>query len=387
MPTITNIDDLKRLHKRRAPKMFYDYAESGSWTEQTFRENTSDFDQIRLRQRVAVDMTNRTTKSTMIGQDVAMPVALAPVGLTGMQCADGEIKAAKAAEKFGVPFTLSTMSICSIEDVAEHTKAPFWFQLYVMQDEEFVDGIIQRAKNAGCSALVLTLDLQILGQRHKDLKNGLSAPPKLTPKTMLNLATKWRWGLGMLGTQRRTFRNIVGHAKSVDNMNSLSSWTAEQFDPALNWDTIARLKEKWGGKLILKGILDVEDAKKAAAIGADAIIVSNHGGRQLDGALSAIRMLEDIVKAVGDQVEVHMDSGIRSGQDVLKALALGAKGVYIGRAYIYGLGAMGEAGVTKSLEVIHKELDTTMALCGKRDVREVNRDILLVPKNFAGDWA
>ena len=387
MPTITNIDDLKRLHKRRAPKMFYDYAESGSWTEQTFRENTSDFDQIRLRQRVAVDMTNRTTKSTMIGQDVAMPVALAPVGLTGMQCADGEIKAAKAAEKFGVPFTLSTMSICSIEDVAEHTKAPFWFQLYVMQDEEFVDGIIQRAKNAGCSALVLTLDLQILGQRHKDLKNGLSAPPKLTPKTMLNLATKWRWGLGMLGTQRRTFRNIVGHAKSVDNMNSLSSWTAEQFDPALNWDTIARLKEKWGGKLILKGILDVEDAKKAAAIGADAIIVSNHGGRQLDGALSAIRMLEDIVKAVGDQVEVHMDSGIRSGQDVLKALALGAKGVYIGRAYIYGLGAMGEAGVTKSLEVIHKELDTTMALCGKRDVRDVDRDILLVPKNFAGDWA
>jgi len=386
MPIITTIDDLKKLHKRRAPKMFYDYAESGSWTEQTFRENTSDFDKIRLRQRVAVDMTNRTTKSQMIGEDVAMPVALAPVGLTGMQSADGEIKAARAAEKFGVPFTLSTMSICSIEDIREHTQAPFWFQLYVMQDEDFVDGIIQRAKDAGCSALVLTLDLQILGQRHKDIKNGLTAPPKLTPKTLLNLSTKWRWGIEMLQTKRKTFRNIVGHAKSVENMASLHSWTAQQFDPALNWDTIAKLKEKWGGKLILKGILDVEDAKKAVALGADAIIVSNHGGRQLDGALSAIRMLPSIVAAVGDQIEVHMDSGIRSGQDVLKALALGAKGVYIGRAYIYGLGAMGEAGVTTALEVIHKELDTTMALCGRRDATTLDRDVLLVPKDFEGDW-
>ena len=386
MPVITTISDLKRLHKRRAPKMFYDYAESGSWTEQTFRENTTDFDQIRLRQRVAVDMSNRTTKSQMIGQDVAMPVALAPVGLTGMQCADGEIKAAKAAEKFGVPFTLSTMSICSIEDVAAHTKAPFWFQLYVMKDEEFVDNIIARAKNAGCSALVLTLDLQLLGQRHKDLKNGLTAPPKMTIPTMINLSTKWRWGIEMLQTKRRTFGNIVGHAKNVGDTSSLSSWTAEQFEPKLDWDMVAKLKEKWGGKLILKGILDVEDAQKAVAVGADAIVVSNHGGRQLDGALSAIRMLPSIVAAVGDQIEIHMDSGIRSGQDVLKALALGATGVLIGRAYIYGLGAMGEAGVTKALEVIHKELDMTMALCGRRDVKTLDRDVLLVPKDFEGNW-
>lgn len=386
MPVITTIDDLRQLHKRRTPKMFYDYAESGSWTEQTFRENTSDFDQIRLRQRVAVDMSNRSTKSQMVGEEVAMPVALAPVGLTGMQCADGEIKAAKAAEKFGVPFTLSTMSICSIEDVAEHTTKPFWFQLYVMQDEEFVDNIIARAKNAGVSALVLTLDLQILGQRHKDLKNGLTAPPKLTIPTMIDLATKWRWGIEMLQTKRRTFRNIVGHAKDVGNTQSLHSWTAEQFDPRLNWDTIAKLKEKWGGKLILKGILDVEDARKAVEVGADAIVVSNHGGRQLDGALSAIRMLPSIVAAVGDQIDVHMDSGIRSGQDVLKALALGAKGTFIGRAYIYGLGAMGEKGVTTALEVIHKELDITMALCGRREVRTLDRDVLLVPEGFEGRW-
>ncbi|WP_342076387.1 alpha-hydroxy acid oxidase [Yoonia sp. SS1-5] len=387
MPVITTIDDLKRLHKRRAPKMFYDYAESGSWTEQTFRENSTDFDLIRLRQRVAVDMSDRSTAATLIGTDVAMPLALAPVGLTGMQCADGEIKAARAAEKFGVPYTLSTMSICSIEDVAAHTTQPFWFQLYVMQDEEFVDNIIARAKKAGCSALVLTLDLQILGQRHKDLKNGLTAPPKLTIPTMINLATKWHWGLGMLQTKRRFFGNIVGHAKGVGDASSLSSWTNEQFDLRLDWDKIAKLKEKWGGKLILKGILDAEDAKKAAAIGADAIIVSNHGGRQLDGALSAIRVLPSIAAAVGDRIEVHMDSGIRSGQDMLKALALGAKGVHIGRAYIYGLGAMGEAGVSKALEIIHKELDVTMALCGRRDVRALDRDVLLVPQDFEGSWA
>lgn len=386
MPVITTIDDLKRLHKRRTPKMFYDYCESGSWTEQTFRENTSDFDKIRLRQRIAVDMTGRTTASQMIGQDVAMPVALAPVGLTGMQRADGEIKAARAAEKFGVPFTLSTMSICSIEDVAEHTTKPFWFQLYVMRDEDYVDAIIERAKVAKCSALVLTLDLQILGQRHKDLKNGLTAPPKLTPPVLLDLSTKWRWGLEMLQTKRRSFGNIVGHAKGVDNMNSLHSWTAEQFDPRLDWEKVRILKKKWGGKLILKGILDAEDAKMAAEVGADAIIVSNHGGRQLDGALSSIRMLPSIMRAVGDKVEVHLDSGIRSGQDVLKALALGAKGVMIGRAYIHGLGAMGEAGVTKALDVIHKELDTTMALCGKRDVNDLSRDVLLVPEDFEGRW-
>ncbi|KQI67371.1 lactate dehydrogenase [Loktanella sp. 3ANDIMAR09] len=387
MTTITTIDDLKAIYKRRVPRMFYDYTESGSWTEQTFRDNTSDFDLIRLRQRIAVDMSDRRLSSTMAGQEVAMPVALAPVGFTGMQSADGEIKAARAAEAFGVPYTLSTMSICSIEDVAAHTSEPFWFQLYVMRDEEFVDNIIARAKNAGVSALVLTLDLQVLGQRHKDLKNGLSAPPKLTPSTIANLATKWRWGFEMLQTRRHSFGNIVGHAKNVENMGSLSSWTAEQFDPKLDWDTIARLKEKWGGKLILKGILDPDDAVRAADLGCDAIVVSNHGGRQLDGALSSIRMLPSILAAVGDRVEVWLDSGIRSGQDVLKARAMGAHGVMIGRAYIYGLGAMGQAGVTKSLEVIMRELDLTMALCGKRDINTVDRDILLIPKDFEGEWA
>jgi L-lactate dehydrogenase (cytochrome) len=386
MPVITTIADLKRLHKRRTPKMFYDYAESGSWTEQTFRENTSDFDLIRLRQRIAVDMTNRTTKSTMIGQDVAMPVALAPVGLTGMQSADGEIKAARAAEKFGVPFTLSTMSICSIEDVAENTTKPFWFQVYTLKDDDFMQRLFDRARAAGCSAIVITLDLQILGQRHKDIKNGMSAPPKFTLASMADLATKWGWGIEMLQTKRRFFGNIVGHAKGVSDPSSLSSWTAEAFDHALDWDRVAQLMKMWGGKVILKGILDADDARKAAALGADAIIVSNHGGRQLDGALSSIRALPAILDAVGDKVEVHFDGGIRSGQDVLKAMALGAKGTYIGRAYINGLGAMGEAGVTKALEVIHKELDTTMALCGRRDIREVDRDILLVPKDFEGSW-
>ena len=386
MPVITTIEDLHKIYKRRAPKMFYDYCQSGSWTEQTFRDNTADFAKIRLRQRVAVDMSNRSTASTMVGQAVSMPVALSPVGSTGMQSADGEIKAARAAEKFGVPFTLSTMSICSIEDVAANTKAPFWFQLYVMNDAEFVDNIIERAKKAGVSALVLTLDLQLLGQRHKDLKNGLTAPPKLTPRTLLNLATKLPWCVEMLGTHRRTFRNIVGHAKSVGDIRSLSAWTNEQFDLRLDWSKIAKLKEKWGGTLILKGILDPEDAKMAIQIGADAIIVSNHGGRQLDGALSSIRALPGIVAAVGDQTEVLFDGGIRSGQDVLKALALGAKGTMIGRAYIYGLGAMGEKGVTTALEVIHKELDMTMALCGRRDVTTLNRDILLIPKDFEGDW-
>ncbi|MBN2906395.1 MAG: alpha-hydroxy-acid oxidizing protein [Rhodobacteraceae bacterium] len=387
MPVITTIEDLRRIYHRRVPKMFYDYCETGSWTEQTFRENTTDFADIRLRQRVAVDMEGRSTATQMIGQDVAMPVALAPVGLTGMQCADGEIKAARAAEKFGVPFTLSTMSICSIEDVAANTTKPFWFQLYVMRDQDYVADILQRAKDANCSALVLTLDLQILGQRHKDLKNGLSAPPKLTLPTMLNLATKWGWGLEMLGTKRRFFGNIVGHAKGVTDASSLVDWTAEQFDPRLDWDKVRRLKEQWGGKLILKGILDAEDARRAADVGADAIIVSNHGGRQLDGAVSAIRALPEIVRAVGDRVEVHFDSGIRSGQDVLKALAMGAKGTYIGRAYIYGLGAMGEAGVTKSLEVIHKELDLTMALCGRKSIAGLTPDILRIPAGFEGKWA
>lgn len=382
MPVMTCIDDLKKLYRRRTPRMFYDYAESGSYTEQTFRDNCSDFADIRLRQKVAVDMSGRSTAGTMIGQPVTMPVALAPVGMTGMQRADGEIKAARAAEKFGVPFTLSTMSICSIEDVAAHTTAPFWFQLYVMRDEDFVDATLERAKRAGCSALVLTLDLQILGQRHKDLKNGLSAPPKLTLPVLLDLATKWRWGIEMLQTKRRSFGNIVGHAKNVGDVSSLTSWTAEQFDPQLDWSKIARIRDQWGGKLILKGILDADDARIAADFGADAIIVSNHGGRQLDGALSAIRMLPHIVDAVGDQVEIHMDSGIRSGQDVLKALALGAHATYIGRSFIYGLGAMGEAGVTKALEIIHKELDVTMALCGERNLADFGRHNLQLPEGF-----
>tara|TARA_R110000850_G_scaffold101582_3_gene209960 strand:- start:3581 stop:4747 length:1167 start_codon:yes stop_codon:yes gene_type:complete len=386
MPVITNIQDLKRLHERRVPRMFYDYAESGSWTEQTFRENTSDFDKIRLRQRVAVDMSGRTTKTQMIGQGVAMPVALAPVGLTGMQHADGEIKAARAAEAFGVPYTLSTMSINSIEDVAEATTKPFWFQLYTMRDEDYVSRLIQRAKDAKCSALVITLDLQILGQRHKDLKNGLSAPPKLTAKTIANLATKWSWGIEMLGAKRRTFGNIVGHVTGVDDTANLGAWTAEQFDPSLDWGKIAKLKEQWGGKVILKGILDAEDAKMALQVGADAIIVSNHGGRQLDGAVSSISALPSILDAVGDQIEVHLDSGIRSGQDVLKAMAMGASGTYIGRAYIYGLGAMGQKGVTTALEVIHKELDLTMALCGETSVGALGKHNLLIPKDFQGDW-
>ena len=386
MAVITEIEDLKRIYRRRVPKMFFDYTESGSWTEQTFRENSSDFSRIRLRQRVAVDMTDRSTTSQMIGQNVAMPVALAPVGLTGMQSADGEIKAARAAEAFGVPFTLSTMSICSIEDVASHTTGPFWFQLYAMRDTDYTSRLISRAKNAGCSALVITLDLQILGQRHKDLKNGLSAPPKLTIPTMLNLATKWGWGLEMLGTKRRFFGNIVGHVKQVTDASSLGSWTNEQFDPSLDWSKVEKLMKQWDGKVILKGILDAEDAKMAVKLGADAIVVSNHGGRQLDGALSAIRTLPSILDAVGDQMEVHVDGGIRSGQDVLKALAMGAKGTYIGRAYIYGLGAMGHTGVTKALETIHKELDVSMALCGRRRIDELDRDILLVPDDFEGRW-
>ena len=387
MPVITNIDDLHRIYRRRVPKMFYDYCESGSWTEQTFRENSSDFDRIRLRQRVAVDMTNRSTRTTMIGEEVAMPVALAPVGLTGMQNADGEIKAARAAEKFGVPFTLSTMSICSIEDVARHTSSPFWFQIYTLNDDAFNASIINRAKAAGCSALVITVDLQILGQRHKDLKNGLSAPPKLTIPTMLNLATKWAWGLEMLGTRRRFFGNIVGHVEGVSDPSSLSAWTAEKFDPALNWDKIRKLMDMWGGKVILKGILDPEDAARAADIGADAIVVSNHGGRQLDGALSSIRMLPEIASAVGGRTEVWMDGGIRSGQDVLKARALGATGTMIGRAFVYGLGAMGEKGVTTALEVIRKELDTSMALCGERDIARVGRHNLLLPNGFLNAYS
>jgi L-lactate dehydrogenase (cytochrome) len=378
MPIITNIEDLRVLAKKRVPKMFYDYADSGSWTESTYRGNETDFQKIKFRQRVAVNMENRTTKTQMIGQDVAMPVAIAPTGLTGMQHADGEILGARAAKKFGIPFTLSTMSICSIEDVAKATDGhPFWFQLYVMKDRDFINNLIDRAKAANCSALVLTLDLQILGQRHKDIKNGLSAPPKLTIPNIINMMTKPRWCAGMLGTSHLQFGNIVGHVKGVADMSSLSAWTASQFDPGLNWGDVEWIKKRWGGKLILKGIQDIEDAKLAVESGADALIVSNHGGRQLDGAETSIRALPAIVDAVGNNIEVHMDGGIRSGQDVLRATALGAKGTYIGRAWLYALGAMGEEGVTKCLELIHKELELSMAFCGHTNIRTVDKGILL----------
>ena len=377
MPVITTIEDLRVLAKKRVPRMFYDYADSGSWTEGTYRANEADFQKIKLRQRVAVNMENRSTATTMVGVPAKMPVAIAPVGLTGMQSADGEIKAARAAEKFGIPFILSTMSICSIEDIAAHTRAPFMFQLYMMRDRQAMVNMIDRVRKAGCSALVLTLDLQVIGQRHKDLKNGLTAPPRPTIANIINLLTKPRWCLGMAGTRRHTFGNLVGHVKEVSDMNSLAAWTNEQFDPRLSWADIAWVKEQWGGKLILKGIQDVEDARLAVASGANAIVVSNHGGRQLDGAQSSIEALPAIVAAVGSDIEVWMDGGIRSGQDVLKAWALGARGTLIGRAMVYGLGAMGEAGVTKALEVIHKELDITMAFCGHTNIQNVDRSILL----------
>ncbi len=375
---ITCIEDLRLVAKSRVPKMFYDYADSGSWTEGTYRANESDFQSIKLRQRVAVNMEGRSTETTMIGNKVAMPVAIAPTGMTGMQHADGEILGARAAKAFGVPFTLSTMSICSIEDVAAATNNhPFMFQLYVLRDRAFIERLIDRAKAANCSALQITLDLQILGQRHKDIKNGLSAPPKLTLPNIINMATKPRWCMGMLGTKRRDFGNIVGHVKGVENMSSLSAWTAQQFDPTLNWGDVEWIKKRWGGKIVLKGIQDAEDARLAVDSGADALIVSNHGGRQLDGAPSSITALPAIVDAVGKNIEVWMDGGIRSGQDVLKARALGAQGVMIGRAWLYALGAYGEEGVTKMLQILHKELDLTMAFCGRTDVNTVDKSILL----------
>ena len=377
LSTVTCIEDLRVVAKRRVPRMFYDYADSGSYTEGTYRSNTADFQGIKLRQRVAVNMEGRSTRTTMVGQDVAMPVAIAPTGLTGMQHADGEILGARAAKAFGIPFTLSTMSICSIEDVAQHAGPGFWFQLYVMRDRDYIERLIDRAKAAGCSALQLTLDLQILGQRHKDIKNGLSSPPKPTLANLINLATKPHWCLGMLGTKRRTFGNIVGHAKGVGDMSSLASWTAEQFDPQLNWGDVEWIKKRWGGKLILKGIMDAEDARLAVNSGADALIVSNHGGRQLDGAPSSIAALPAIAEAVGKDIEVWMDGGIRSGQDVLKARALGARGTLIGRSFLYGLGAYGEAGVTRALQIIQKELDITMAFCGHTYINTVDRGILL----------
>ena len=377
---ITEIEDLRRVAERKVPRMFYDYVDSGSWTQTTYRNNETDFDRIKLRQRVLVDMEGRSLETKMIGERVKMPVAIAPTGFTGMMWADGEIHAARAAEKFGVPFSLSTMSICSIEDVAENTSAPFWFQLYVMRDKAFMANLIQRAKAANCSALILTADLQVLGQRHKDIKNGLSAPPKPTLANILNLMTKPQWCLNMLGTKRRTFGNIVGHAKNVEDISSLSAWTAEQFDPRLSWDDVARIKDQWGGKLIIKGIMEPEDAILAARSGADALVVSNHGGRQLDGAPSSIAALSDIVQAVraeNSQIEIWLDSGIRSGQDVLKAMALGANGTMIGRSFLYGLGAYGEDGVHRALELIYKECDITMAFCGHTDITKVTDDILV----------
>ncbi|MGZ5660331.1 MAG: alpha-hydroxy acid oxidase [Usitatibacter sp.] len=377
MPVITCVEDLRRLAQRRVPRMFYDYADTGSWSETTYRANEEDFRDIRFRQRVAIDVDKRSVASKMIGMDVAMPVALAPTGLTGMQHADGEILAARAAEKFGVPFTLSTMSICSIEEVAANTTKPFWFQLYVMRDRAFIERLIERARAANCSALMLTLDLQILAQRHKDLINGLSTPPKPTLANLLNLFTKPAWCMGMLGTKRRQFGNIVGHVTGVADMTSLAEWTKTQFDPTLCWDDVEWVRKKWGGKLILKGIMDVEDARIAAGCGADALIVSNHGGRQLDGAMSSIRALPAIADAVGSRIEVWMDGGVRSGQDVLKAPALGARATLIGRPFLYGLGAMGEAGVEKCLDIIRAELDVSMALCGRSRVADVDRGILV----------
>ena len=374
---ITCVEDLRAMARRRVPRMFYDYVDGGSWTESTYAANEADFARIKLRQRVAVNLENRSLKTRMLGQEVAMPVALAPTGNTGMVHADGEILAAKAAGAFGVPFTLSTMSICSIEDVARHVERPFWFQLYMMRDRAFIRSLIDRARQANCSALMLTLDLQVPGQRHKDRKNGLTTPPKPTLPNLVDLATRPRWCAGMLRTPRRTFGNIVGHARGVDSISTLSTWASKQFDPTLSWQDVEWVKKLWGGKLILKGILDPEDARHAASSGADALVVSNHGGRQLDGAPSTIESLPAIVDVAASQMEVWLDGGIRTGQDVLKALALGASATMIGRPFLYGLGAAGQAGVRKCLELIASELDLTMALCGRTGIRSVDREILL----------
>ena len=376
MTAIACIEDLRKQAKRRVPRMFYDYADGGSWSESTYRANEDDLQAIKLRQRVAIDVSQRDTKMEMLGEKVTMPVALAPTGLTGMLYPDGEILAAKAAADFGVPFTLSTMSICSIEDVAANSTAPFWFQLYVMRDRDFIRRLVERARAANCSALMITLDLQIMGQRHKDVRNGLTAPPKPTLRNLVNLMQKPAWCLGMLGTNRRHFGNIVGHVEGVKDTSSLADWTVNQFDASLSWEDVKEIRKQWGGKLIIKGILDAEDARAAVNVGADTIVVSNHGGRQLDGALSAIKALPAIVDAVGDKTEVWMDGGIRSGQDVLRAIALGARGTLIGRAFLYGLGANGQAGVTQALEIIHKELDLTMGLCGQSELCKVDSSIL-----------
>jgi L-lactate dehydrogenase (cytochrome) len=376
MSVVTNIDDLRRMAQRRVAKAVFDYVDRGSYDEQTLRANRADLESLRFRQRVAIDVDRRTTRTTMLGEDVTMPVAIAPVGLTGLNWADGEILGARAAEKFGIPFTLSTMSICSIEDVAGEVARPFWYQLYVFRDRGFAASLIERAKRAQCSALMLTLDLQIQGQRHMDLKNGLTVPPRLTLGTIRDVMTKPGWVLNVLTGRRKSFGNLEGRIPDAKTLSTLGQWIAGQFDPTLSWKDVEWVRNLWGGKLILKGILDAEDAKIAASSGADAIVVSNHGGRQLDGTVSSIRALPEVVQAVGDRVEVLFDGGIRSGQDVLRALALGAKGTLIGKSFAWGLGAMGEIGVTKVLEILHKELDVTMALCGLRDVRDASPGIL-----------
>ncbi|MFM9982875.1 MAG: L-lactate dehydrogenase [Burkholderiales bacterium] len=376
MPVVTNIADLRRMAQKRVAKAIFDYVDRGSYDETTLRANSSDLDDIKFRQRVAINVDNRSTAVKMIGTDAIMPVAIAPTGLTGLNWANGEMLGARAAERFGIPFTLSTMSICSIEDVASAVTKPFWFQLYVMRDRGFAASLIERAKAAKCSALMLTLDLQIQGQRHQDLKNGLSVPPQLTLATMLDIMTKPGWALNVMTGRRKSFGNLEGRIKNADTLTTLSQWIAGQFDPTLSWDDVAWVKSLWGGKLILKGILDAEDAKLAAACGVDAIVVSNHGGRQLDGTVSSIHALPEVVQAVGDRTEVWFDGGIRSGQDVLKAVALGAKGTMIGKSFLYGLGAMGEEGVTLALEIIRKELDVTMALCGLKDIKDAGPSIL-----------
>ena len=376
MPVVTCIDDLRSMAQKRVARAIFDYVDRGSYAEQTLRANRADLEALALRQRVGIDVDRRSLATTMAGHEVRMPVALAPVGLTGLNWADGEMLAARAAERFGVPFTLSTMSICSIEDVASAVQKPFWFQLYVMRDRGFAASLIERAKAAGCSALMLTLDLQIQGQRHRDLKNGLTVPPKLTLGTALDVMTKPGWALNVMRGRRKSFGNLEGRIPDAKSLTTLSQWIAGQFDPTLSWKDVEWVKSLWGRKLILKGILDAEDAKIAVQSGVDAIVVSNHGGRQLDGAVSSIRALPEVVDAVKNEVEVWFDGGIRSGQDVLRALALGARGTLIGRAFAYGLGAMGEAGVTRALEVIEKELDVTLALCGLRDVRDASRAIL-----------
>lgn len=386
---ITCIEDLRKVAKRKVPKMFYDYVDCGSYTQSTYYANTSDYERLKFRQRVAVDISNRSTATTMLGEKVAMPLAISPTGITGMQRADGEILAAKAAEAFGVPFTLSTMSCCSIEDVAANTTRPFWFQLYMMKDRDFMSRLIQRAKQAGCSALVVTLDLQVLGQRHLDIKNGLSTPPNPTLRNLLNLMTKPEWCWHMLHTKRRSFGNIVGHVPGAENMKVLSLWTAQQFDATLNWNDLEWIKAQWGGKLILKGILDARDAELAVKHGADAIVVSNHGGRQLDGAPSTIQALPSIVhhiKQLNNNIEIFIDGGIHTGQDILRAYAMGADAVMIGRAFLYGLGAYGQAGVYRALELLQKELDTSMAFCGHTHIENVNSDILIIPEDFTSGY-